>query len=566
MFYLFYKDLNTYTIKKNENPVAYIYFKKNTAQRKLINNNIWEKLSTTSPIYDGDKIRTSVDSEAYTELLNGTTIELYENTLIQIFNNKKDNAVDFIGGEIFLNSKNASPEQKTVVRAAKKEIILDQNTEAKITVEETPFVQVISGSVEIASFPETKAEPVETVTLEAGETIILKEDEPLPQPIEIPEVIKLHNQEPEPEVVEEEVIIEEEKPVEIPVEKPVEKPKAKEQKKPVKEEVIVEEPEVEKEVYVPPVQIEIGTSGSLSSKSKTFKYFVYELTTNAYNYCFNYPLSDLLGKNKSIPSNSLLTLHLKGIPSASLYDLYLQISTGEEDFYLATSINIAPTNNTFQASKPVDIEIPVVLEKDIVNSSNAIIQFCYNKEICDKESTINDFYIDLKVENFNYENSIMRMSESSPNTIHFDTMPFKKNIWSDQTYYCYTVNLSSIFGNFVSIPGGSKLLISMKGQSLNKLDVLDCKCYLTVTPDDSWRNVFTKLYNRNDDTTFSLLEDKKHLSKNSNFDLSHKFVIFQNIPITNNCILEFSYYTSGNSSEANAVLKDVDITFQLIDE
>ena len=57
--------------------------------------------------------------------------------------------------------------------------------------------------------------PVETITLEAGETIILKEDEPLPQPIEIPEVV-------------EEVIIEEEKPVEIPVEKPVEKPKAKE--------------------------------------------------------------------------------------------------------------------------------------------------------------------------------------------------------------------------------------------------------------------------------------------------------------------------------------------------
>lgn len=557
MFYLFYKDLNTYTIKKNENPVAYIYFKKNTAQRKLINNNIWEKLSTTSPIYDGDKIRTSVDSEAYTELLNGTTIELYENTLIQIFNNKKDNAVDFIGGEIFLNSKNASPEQKTVVRAAKKEIILDQNTEAKITVEETPFVQVISGSVEIASIPETKAEPVETVTLEAGETIILKEDEPLPQPIEIPEVV-------------EEVIIEEEKPVEIPVEKPVEKPKAKEQKKPVKEEVIVEEPEVEKEVYVPPVQIEIGTSGSLSSKSKTFKYFVYDLTTNAYNYCFNYPLSDLLGKNKSIPSNSLLTLHLKGTPSANLHTVYLQISTGEDDFYLATdTINIAGSDTTFQTSKPVDIEVPILIRRDIINTSKALFQFTYDKPIYDQESRIDNLEIDLKIENFSYNSSINKITKSEPISLHLNTLPFKKNVWGegpDQYSYNYRINLSSILGNLVSVPAGSKLLVSMKGKSLNRLDVLEVRCYYTDTPDGSWRNVFTKIYNQDDNTTFSLLEDKNNLSKNSNFDLSHEFVIFQNIPNTNNTVLEFSYYTTGNSSEANAVLKDVDITFQLISE
>ena len=64
---LFYRDLNSYTIKQAEAPVAKIYFKKNTAQRKFVDNDIWEVLTNSSDIYDGDRIRTSKDSEAYTE-------------------------------------------------------------------------------------------------------------------------------------------------------------------------------------------------------------------------------------------------------------------------------------------------------------------------------------------------------------------------------------------------------------------------------------------------------------------------------------------------------------------
>lgn len=86
MLFLFYQDLNSFTIKQSEEPVAKIYFKKNIAQRKFIDNEIWEVLTNSSDIYDGDRIRTSKDSEAYTEFNDtGIQIQLREKSMVQIF-------------------------------------------------------------------------------------------------------------------------------------------------------------------------------------------------------------------------------------------------------------------------------------------------------------------------------------------------------------------------------------------------------------------------------------------------------------------------------------------------
>ena len=178
MFYLFYKDLTSFTIKQTEDPVAKIYFKKNTAQRKFQDNEIWEILTNSSDIYEGDRIRTSKNSEAYTEFQdNGIQIQLHEKSMIQIIKNKEQKAVDFVGGEIFVANNNS--EEKFVIQSGKREIAISDSSEAILSIPEEKneenelVIDVLKGQVEVTeqgSDIKTKLEPV---VLSAGKLVAL---------------------------------------------------------------------------------------------------------------------------------------------------------------------------------------------------------------------------------------------------------------------------------------------------------------------------------------------------------------------------------------------------------
>ncbi|MBR5965804.1 MAG: hypothetical protein IK015_06785 [Treponema sp.] len=74
---LYYRDINSFSLKSDESAVAKISYKRNTAQRKFIDNDIWEKLNNLSPVYNGDKIRTAADSEVCAEFEDsGSKIQL----------------------------------------------------------------------------------------------------------------------------------------------------------------------------------------------------------------------------------------------------------------------------------------------------------------------------------------------------------------------------------------------------------------------------------------------------------------------------------------------------------
>ena len=98
--YLFWDDLNVTLAKQDEAPIAVVYFKQNTVQRRLVDRNLWERVQTSALVYEGDRIRTSEMSEAVTVFADGTEIEIHENTLIQIYTQKEKAAVDFISGAI----------------------------------------------------------------------------------------------------------------------------------------------------------------------------------------------------------------------------------------------------------------------------------------------------------------------------------------------------------------------------------------------------------------------------------------------------------------------------------
>ena len=81
---LFWQNLNRSLERQNEQPVGVIVIRRNTAQRRLANSLLWDRLQNQSPIYSGDIIRTSSASEATIAIHETGDFEVLENTMVQI--------------------------------------------------------------------------------------------------------------------------------------------------------------------------------------------------------------------------------------------------------------------------------------------------------------------------------------------------------------------------------------------------------------------------------------------------------------------------------------------------
>lgn len=106
--YLFFKSFNQALVKINEKPIATISFKYKTAQRKFLDRVIWDRLRNDSPVYNGDIIRTAPLSEATIWFSDGNVMELYENTMAQVFLNEAGVAADLTEGNVSLDSGESS--------------------------------------------------------------------------------------------------------------------------------------------------------------------------------------------------------------------------------------------------------------------------------------------------------------------------------------------------------------------------------------------------------------------------------------------------------------------------
>lgn len=82
--YLFWQDLNSFTVRSDKSEVGTISFKHNVAQRKFDDRVVWERIANGTKLYYGDTIRTSDLSEAILTLNDGTVVDLGENTMIQV--------------------------------------------------------------------------------------------------------------------------------------------------------------------------------------------------------------------------------------------------------------------------------------------------------------------------------------------------------------------------------------------------------------------------------------------------------------------------------------------------
>ena len=98
----FWMEYNRTLQKLNEDPIGVIVFKKRVAQRRFIDRLVWDRLKQASPIYNGDTIRTTEQSEAYITFNDEITyLNLDANTLIQIFWDDIEGArIDFSAGHL----------------------------------------------------------------------------------------------------------------------------------------------------------------------------------------------------------------------------------------------------------------------------------------------------------------------------------------------------------------------------------------------------------------------------------------------------------------------------------
>ena len=386
MLFLFYRDLTSFTIKQAESPVAKIYYKKNTVQRKYLDNEIWEVLNDSGDIYDGDRIRTSKNSEAYTEFSDsGIQIQIHENSMVQIFKTKSQHSINFIGGEIFV--ANNSPEEKLVIHSGKKEISVSQSSEVKLALPEvskavaagaeeaveednTVVIEVVSGQVEVsehAKKPETGSQISEPMVVSAGEKITL-----------LPTVGEFSKEKTDIVAgIAESAAVEE--PVAEDVEiSEIEEPAVVKTETPAVTQTVI--PTQAEPVVIPPEPITVGVEKKYERGIVNFQRNDYDRANGKYNYGTGCNLFEVTENNKTIPAGTALEFTMRGTSNKDISRWAIQISTGEEEW-----VQAHPFKNSFgndgkgiTANVSFTYKTVYVLNKPIVNTNSSCVNICYD--------------------------------------------------------------------------------------------------------------------------------------------------------------------------------------------
>ncbi len=478
---LYYKDINSWSLKNNETAVAKIYFKKNVVQRKFIDNDIWERVNQESPIYNGDKIRTASDSEIHAQFeKTGTKIQLKENSLIQIFSNKKEKSIDFLSGEILLAS--AQNDEEAVIMAVKKKISAAPNSKVKITIskaeknekkESLPteaVVEVIEGEAQVTNVPlkqaifQKSAAEEEAQTLTAGEQFVVTEEpieaeaEPEPAQFESVPPAEEETQQIEEETQEAETAPETRlEPAQI--EKAANKEEDEEDEAPAASQAAKAEPKE-------PVQIEKNAVAVVQSPSMKFAKNVFNQKTGEYNYGFGVILRKLFGTKRIIPAGSVIELKIRGVPNKNLSAFGLDVNGGNWQKVSATTIAVPNAGKGLLAGIPFNERICVYIQKEISSTNQGNIYFSYDINKLDEEVEIKDFKVEAKILSLDADEIISQIPVGKKSLVTIDKIQVKRVKWDhgDSGFTLY-LPTQRILGYTKSLPKGAKIKINLSAQS-----------------------------------------------------------------------------------------------------
>ncbi len=101
---LFVMDINAYSTRSGEKPLGTVVFKKLSATRKAPSGLGWERMRNNGPVYDADTLRTAAFSEASVNFDDGTSLDVYENSMLRLDFGEKSKDLEFLSGEISVGS------------------------------------------------------------------------------------------------------------------------------------------------------------------------------------------------------------------------------------------------------------------------------------------------------------------------------------------------------------------------------------------------------------------------------------------------------------------------------
>lgn len=105
--YTFWKDLNSTARRNDKEKIAVITFKNRIAQRKFDDRVVWERIDKSTPLYNGDLVRTAELAEAVITFNDGSQVDIYENTMIQVYYSEYEGVqIDVGNGNLQLESSN----------------------------------------------------------------------------------------------------------------------------------------------------------------------------------------------------------------------------------------------------------------------------------------------------------------------------------------------------------------------------------------------------------------------------------------------------------------------------
>ena len=546
MLYLFYKDLNSFTIKQNEQPIAKISFKKNTAQRRFVDNDVWEILTDSSAIYDGDRIRTSKNSEARAEFLGSENqIKLGEKSMVQIFKNKKRSAIDFIGGELFI--ENNSQEEVIIVYSNKKQIKVAEASEVKIYTPEKEVLQVekessqpeeivvevISGQVEIEALYAAKITNTEndSIILKSGDIAVIGED------VNNFVVNNSSKTENNPSV---DADLEADSILEVSNEDSILEPDSIPNEDSISEAEIVDEEKTETFTNAPKAftRIPLNQAKTYNEDYIKLAHFTYD---ESYNYQTSKPLSLWFGENHSLPEESVLELEISGTASEDIGGLIVQITRGTEVWEL--SHNHSYIYGTYGGGIKADEEFKakktLILTKSIIDTAKANLILAYDPYFYDGESSIQNLSIKINVKSYKRE-ALKEFVKDSKVEHDFsgEELLFIKN---DPRYDSYgnldlRINMEDIIGDDYYIPEDSVIKVTFSAESFYDLEYLQFSI-LTESP-----QYVAYLLDSNDDWNSLKFEDNgvSKILRQEDVRFTKNFTFYKALEDSTNAVMKIT--------------------------
>ena len=529
MFFLFYRDLNSFTIKQSEEPIAKIYFKRNTAQRKFVDSDIWEVLTNSSDVYDGDRIRTSKNSEAYTEFADSQIqIQLNEKSMIQIFKSKDQKSVNFIGGEIRVSNKSGE-EDSLIINSGGQTISVFGSSEAKISLpdvseaaaageveapESVVVVEVVSGQVEVKSLDAEDDSDGGTVMVAAGETLKFGKEK-----------------------TEEEKIAEAEAAESL------------------SNAVAAENPDVPQ---IPLKVVKTGVQKTYARSSEKFAYNTWvENGVERHNYQFDVCMADLTEKFRIIPRDALLEVEVSGVPSANLKFFAIQIGTGEDgEWRRAHSFSWTNDHGYLAQGVPFNIKKPIVLDYDIVNTDKAFMNISYEQGV--QGITISNLNVKVNVVSLSGGHNTRALSSGFTKTLEYGSLYPFKDVWGGGAMdydYLISVNTDQIFGESVTIPAGTRIRISVSGTSSTEIGWF----YPSLIDDqgETWDNVLTVNWD-----TYATRFSENPTAANVPFSYSRTYDVLR--PLSNTNWGMFRFVVPGGEVDSAPAFTGLRITFEVL--